>query len=150
MKRTTFDGWSSFEMFTISNPTLEKQHWINLDVACNVGDVGGYVFTVDAPFYNSPREPSSTASGQSCPGLWDYEGERDHATVGERVRESAQGFGQALTSIVVEAFFLGADNSYLEVELCPYVAVHLNDSLTSPRVVSCVSSSRGVSYLNLK
>ena len=47
---------------------------------------------VDAFLYNDPRPPP-VAGGLPCPGLWDYE--------------------------VVEAFFLGSNEKYLEVELSP-------------------------------
>jgi hypothetical protein len=48
---------------------------------------------VDAFLYDDPRCPP-VAAGLPCPGLWDYE--------------------------VVEAFFLGSNEQYLEVELCPH------------------------------
>ena len=48
---------------------------------------------VNAFFYNDPAPPSVQA-GQPCPALWEYE--------------------------VVEAFFLGSSEQYLEIELCPY------------------------------
>lgn len=51
---------------------------------------GNMVIQVDAPFYNDP--PLLSPPG-STPNLWDYE--------------------------VVEVFFLGEDEKYLEVELAP-------------------------------
>ncbi|XP_070554491.1 UPF0462 protein C4orf33 homolog isoform X2 [Ptychodera flava] len=48
---------------------------------------------VDSPFFNDPAAPVGQV-GKPFQQLWDYE--------------------------VVEAFFLGADNKYLEVELCPH------------------------------
>eukprot|EP00052_Salpingoeca_macrocollata_P017727 m.145047 g.145047 ORF g.145047 m.145047 type:complete len:193 (-) comp20482_c1_seq4:36-614(-) len=48
---------------------------------------------IDAPLYNSPAAPSRPA-GEACPQLWDYE--------------------------VVEMFFLGAEERYLEVEFGPH------------------------------
>ncbi|XP_063955606.1 UPF0462 protein C4orf33 homolog [Lytechinus pictus] len=53
---------------------------------------GGINLEVVAPFYNDPAPPGPAGKPQS--GLWDYE--------------------------VVEAFFLGSDETYLEVELCPH------------------------------
>eukprot|EP01137_Pigoraptor_chileana_P000804 Opistho-2@37543 len=48
---------------------------------------------VEAPFFKSPASPPCPA-GESCPELWNYE--------------------------VVEVFFLGDKDRYLEIELCPY------------------------------
>nr|XP_002736601.1 PREDICTED: UPF0462 protein C4orf33 homolog [Saccoglossus kowalevskii] len=48
---------------------------------------------VEGPFFNDPSAPSGMA-GKPFPNLWDYE--------------------------VVEAFFLGEQDRYLEVELCPH------------------------------
>ena len=56
------------------------------------GFEGGVVLEVDAPFYNDPPSPD-VGAGERCWQLWDYE--------------------------VVEAFFLGKDEQYLEIELCP-------------------------------
>lgn len=53
---------------------------------------GSLIVEIDAPFFNDPKVPSSVPVG-SMPGLWDYE--------------------------VVELFFLGEDDRYLEVELAP-------------------------------
>ncbi|XP_030836308.1 UPF0462 protein C4orf33 homolog [Strongylocentrotus purpuratus] len=55
-------------------------------------DGTGINLEVVAPFYNDPAPSGPAGSPQS--GLWDYE--------------------------VVEAFFLGSDERYLEVELCPH------------------------------
>eukprot|EP00911_Craspedida_sp_UC1_P002406 UC1_evm1s1797 len=64
--------------------------------------------TIDAPFKNDPPAPSPliAASGESCPGLWDYE--------------------------VVECFILGEDETYLELEFCPH-GQHLVLALRGPR-----------------
>ncbi|KAG8199130.1 hypothetical protein JTE90_015967 [Oedothorax gibbosus] len=51
------------------------------------------VMEMTAPFFNDPPAPEGE-SGKPFPKLWDYE--------------------------VVEAFFLGADEKYLEVEFSPY------------------------------
>ncbi|GBL94316.1 UPF0462 protein C4orf33 [Araneus ventricosus] len=51
------------------------------------------VMEMDAPFFNNPPAPEGEA-GKPFPKLWDYE--------------------------VVEAFFLGADERYLEVEFSPH------------------------------
>eukprot|EP00795_Rhopilema_esculentum_P000217 gene217-9853_t len=53
---------------------------------------GSVCLEVDAPFFDDPK-PEGPA-GRPFPQLWDYE--------------------------VVEAFFLGKDDRYLEVELCPH------------------------------
>jgi len=51
------------------------------------------VMEIDAPFFNDPPAPKGDA-GKPFPKLWDYE--------------------------VVEAFFLGKDEKYLEVEFSPH------------------------------
>eukprot|EP00730_Choanoeca_flexa_P004219 TRINITY_DN11634_c0_g1_i2.p1 TRINITY_DN11634_c0_g1~~TRINITY_DN11634_c0_g1_i2.p1 ORF type:complete len:157 (+),score=23.16 TRINITY_DN11634_c0_g1_i2:2-472(+) len=59
-------------------------------------------FHIDAPFYNDPPPPHEV---ESTPQLWDYE--------------------------VVEAFFLGKDDRYLEIEVGPaghYIALELHGS----------------------
>ncbi|EDV25096.1 uncharacterized protein TRIADDRAFT_16650, partial [Trichoplax adhaerens] len=61
------------------------------------------VIDVVSPFYNDPPSPNCPP-GKSCPNLWTYE--------------------------VVEIFFLGKNNHYLEVELCPhgqYLLLMLSD-----------------------
>jgi len=51
------------------------------------------LITIDAPFYNSPVLPQAEDPPQFMDGLWDYE--------------------------VVEVFFLGPNEKYLEIELSP-------------------------------
>nr|XP_022320679.1 UPF0462 protein C4orf33 homolog [Crassostrea virginica] len=54
---------------------------------------GGLNITVNAPFFNDPKNPGGQP-GQPFDGLWEYE--------------------------VVEAFFLNDRNQYIEIELCPH------------------------------
>ncbi|XP_072171346.1 UPF0462 protein C4orf33 homolog [Diadema setosum] len=65
---------------------------VQLSIAKNEDGDGGIIIEVVAPFYDDPPPP--VPSGSSQPGLWDYE--------------------------VVEAFFLGEEDKYLEVEICPH------------------------------
>ncbi|XP_033631519.1 UPF0462 protein C4orf33 homolog [Asterias rubens] len=52
------------------------------------------ILETEAPFFNDPGSPPQGEPGQTYDGLWEYE--------------------------VVEAFFLGDKDRYLEVELCPH------------------------------
>ncbi|OXA41789.1 UPF0462 protein C4orf33 homolog isoform X2 [Folsomia candida] len=56
-------------------------------------DAQTLLIQVDAPFFNDPQPPASLSPPGSTPQLWDYE--------------------------VVELFFLGDEDKYLEVELGP-------------------------------
>ncbi|XP_022086732.1 UPF0462 protein C4orf33 homolog [Acanthaster planci] len=66
---------------------------ITVTIAQDPSDTSCFILETDGPFFNDPGRPKGEA-GQPYDGLWDYE--------------------------VVEAFFLGDDEKYLEVELCPH------------------------------
>jgi len=51
------------------------------------------IITIDAPFYNDPVVPENVSTELPVDGLWDYE--------------------------VVEVFFLGENDEYLEIEVAP-------------------------------
>ncbi|KAI1304186.1 UPF0462 protein C4orf33 -like protein [Halotydeus destructor] len=102
---------------TWDSQPLVADKFTNVTLA-GVRDVNGHVtglqVNVSAPFYNDPPPPGPAGSKM---GLWDYE--------------------------VVEAFFLGTDDRYLEVEFGPfghYIILMLNGAK------NCIKHSIPVDY----
>ncbi|XP_065185687.1 UPF0462 protein C4orf33 homolog isoform X2 [Sycon ciliatum] len=101
---------SHTETFSIATqwdgtPLPAKDH-VKLSVCSQSAAPHSIVLKVEAPFYDDPAPPAP--SGSACDQLWDYE--------------------------VVEAFFLGPEEKYLEVELCP-LGQHLILTLEGVRCI---------------
>eukprot|EP00118_Oscarella_pearsei_P026158 m.309512 g.309512 ORF g.309512 m.309512 type:complete len:194 (+) comp46735_c0_seq1:83-664(+) len=73
------------------DPIGDRQY-VTMEIKEN-SEKSGVDVEIDAPFYNDPSSPD-VSPGQRCWKLWDFE--------------------------VVEAFFLGENEQYLEIELCPH------------------------------
>ncbi|XP_077983894.1 UPF0462 protein C4orf33 homolog [Glandiceps talaboti] len=82
-----------YQIKTQWNSTPIDHNPIEIKLSGNHDNGMTVTMEVAAPFFNDPPAPKGEP-GKPFPQLWDYE--------------------------VVEAFFLGENNKYLEVELCPH------------------------------